>query len=152
VDDLNTLGTGRVDVYIAGDSGALPGAVATTVDNYIRGQIDGVYRLPLGVDLHVLTAANETIAVTGTIYSQPAADLNVIRSRADKAVKDYVSTLPVGGKFLLAELYRRLMSLEGVTNANITQIQRAGITVPTGDVIVSSGKVPVGTSSFTSIH
>jgi uncharacterized phage protein gp47/JayE len=152
VDDLNTQGTGRVDVYIAGASGALPGAVATTVDNYVRGQIDGVFRLPLGVDLHVLTASNETISVTGTIYSQLAADLATIRTRADKAVKDYVSTLPVGGKFLLAEVYRRLMSLEGVANVNITQLQRAGTTVPLGDVVTTTGKVPVGTSSFTSIH
>jgi len=153
VDDLNTLGTGRVDVYIAGAGGALPGTVATTVDNYIRGAVDGIYRLPLGVDLHVQSAVNETISVQGTIYSQPAANLETIRQRADKAVKDYVSTIPVGGKYLLAEMYRRLMSIEGVTNVVLTRPFGTGINPPApGDVTIPAGKVAVGTSTFTSLH
>ena len=144
VDDLNTLGTGRVDVYIAGASGALPPPVATTVTNYIKGQVDGIYRLPLGVDLHVLSAVNDSVVVTGHLYSQPAADLATVQARANKAVVDYIASLPVGGTVLIAELYRRLMSVEGVTNVNLT--------VPSSDYTTAAGRVPVGAPSFVSTH
>lgn len=152
VDDLNTRGTGAVTLYIAGANGALPGTVATTVRNFIEFASDGIYRLPLGVNLSVQSATQFSVAVQGTIYSQPAADTTVIRSRADRAVKDYINTIPVGGKYLLAEMYRRLMSLEGVTNVMLTHPKSTLDPNVPGDVVVPFGQVAVGTSSFTSLH
>lgn len=144
VDDLNPRGPGTIDVIIAGVGGALPGSVADTVEAYINGEIDGVYRRPLSANLDVVSATNYTVNVTGTLYSNASYDLATIRTVAHAAINTYISTVAVGGTVLLAELYRRIMAVEGVRNVQLT--------APTADVTVTPGQVPVGNPNLTSVH
>jgi len=144
VDDLNPRGPGSIDVIIAGAGGALPGAVADTVLDYINGGVDGVYRRPLSANLDVVSATNYTVNVTGTLYSYGSYDLAAVRTAAHAAVNTYISTVAVGGTVLLAELYRRIMAVTGVYNVQITG--------PTADVTVTAGQVPVGNPSLVSEH
>lgn len=144
VDDLNPRGPGTIDVVIAGVSGALPSGVADTVKAYINGEIDGVYRRPLSANLDVVSATNYYVNVNGTVYSHASYDLSVIDAAVQAAINDYISTVPVGGTVLLAELYRRAMAVEGVRNIQFT--------MPTADVIVTSGTVPIGAPDITSVH
>lgn len=144
VDDLNPRGPGTIDVIIAGVSGALPGGVATTVDAYINGGIDGVYRRPLTANLLVKNATNHTVNVTGILYSHASYDLATIRTTVQNKVNGYISTVPVGGTVLLAELYRQIMAVDGVRNVVLT--------APTSDLTVTAGQVPVGSTSLLSVH
>lgn len=144
VDDLNPRGPGSIDVIIAGVDGALPGSVATTVTAYINGGIDGVYRRPLGANLLVKNAENETINVTGTVYSYASYSLTEMQTVVNAAAEEYISTVAVGGTVLLAELYKRIMSVAGVRNVQITS--------PSSDVTVTAGKVPVGNATLASLH
>ena len=144
VDDLNPRGPGSIDVLIAGVSGALPSGVATTVQSYINGGVDGIYRRPLSTNLLVKNATNYNVTVTGTLYSSTSYDLTTIRTTVHNAINEYVSTVAVGGTVLLAELYRRIMAVEGVRNVQLT--------APTTDLVVTAGQVPVGNPSLTSVH
>jgi uncharacterized phage protein gp47/JayE len=144
VDDLNPRGPGTIDVIIAGVSGALPGGVATTVDSYINGGIDGIYRRPLSANLLVKNATNYTVNVTGVLYSHASYDLATIRTTVQNAVNAYISTVAVGGTVLLAELYRRIMAIDGVRNVVLS--------APTSDLTVTAGQVPVGNTTLLSVH
>jgi uncharacterized phage protein gp47/JayE len=144
VDDLNPRGPGSIDVIIAGVSGALPGAVADTVEDYINGGVDGVFRRPLGANLDVVSATNYTVNVTGTVYSNGSYDLTAVRTAAHAAIDAYISIVPVGGTVLLAELYRRVMAVAGVRNVQIAS--------PTADVVVTAGRVPVSNPNLVSLH
>ena len=144
VDDLNPRGPGSIDVIIAGVSGALPGSVADTVLDYINGGVDGVYRRPLSANLAVISATNHTVNVTGSVYSSGSYDLATVRTAAHAAITSYISTVAVGGTVLLAELYRRVMAVDGVRNVQFSS--------PTADVTVTPGQVPVGNPNLTSLH
>lgn len=144
VDDLNPRGPGTVDVIIAGASGSLPDGVSDTVEAYINGEVDGVYRRPLGTDLAVISATEYTVNVTGTVYSNGSYDLSSVQTAAHAAINAYISTVAVGGTVLLAELYRRVMAVDGVRNVQFT--------APTADVTVTAGRVPVGNPNLTSVH
>ena len=144
VDDLNPRGPGTIDVIIAGVGGALPSGVSDTVTAYINGGIDGVYRRPLTANVAVHSAINYTVNVTGTLYSQASYDLTTIRTTVHAAINAYISTVAVGGTVLLAELYRRIMAVDGVRNVQLTS--------PSTDLTVTAGQVPVGNPSLTSVH
>lgn len=144
VDALNPRGPGSIDVIIAGVGGALPGTVADTVKAYINGEIDGVYRRPLSANLDVISATNYYVNVNGTVYSHPSYDLAAIDAAVQAEINAYISTVPVGGTVLLAELYRRVMAVDGVRNIQFT--------TPTADVVVTPGTVPIGAPDITSVH
>jgi len=144
VDDLNPRGPGTIDLIIAGSSGSLPSGVSDTVADYINGGVDGVYRRPLSANLQVKSATNYTVNVTGTLYSQGSYDLATIRTAVHAAINTYISTVAVGGTVLLAELYRRIMAVEGVRNVQLTS--------PSSDLVVTAGQVPVGNPNLTSVH
>lgn len=144
VDALNPRGPGTIDVIIAGVSGSLPGSVADTVEAYINGGIDGVYRRPITANVDVKSATNYPVEVTGTLYSGASYDLTTIRTKVHAAINAYIATVAVGGTVLLAELYRTIMAVEGVRNVQLT--------APTGDLVVTAGQVPVGDPDLLSVH
>lgn len=141
VDDLNPRGPGTLDLYCAGPSGAVPGPVLTTVLDYIEGNIDGIYRRPLGSDLQVFSASSQSVSITGTLYVLPAYSLTATRDTVYDALTELLETLPVGGTVLLAELYETIMSITGVRNVHLT--------APLVDTTVSAAAVPVPSLSLT---
>ena len=141
VDDLNPRGPGTLDLYVAGTTGAVATPVLTAVLDYIEGNTDGIFRRPLTANLQVKNTSNENVPVTGTLYVGPAYSLSSVRDAVYAAVKAYMQALPVGGTAKLAELYRTIMLVTGVTNVHLT--------APTSDTTVTQTSVPVPALSLT---
>ena len=140
VDDQNPRGPGTLDLYVAGPTAPVPAPVLATVLDYIEGNIDGVWRRPLGSDLQVFSAGSATVAVTGTLYVLPAFDLTATRDAVYDAITSLLEALPVGGTVLLAELYRTIMTVAGVRNVHLT--------APTSDTTVAATSVPTPSLSL----
>lgn len=142
VDDLNPRGPGTLDLYVAGPTGPVPSPVLTTVLDYIQGAIDGIYRRPLGSDVHVVNAGSASVPITGTLYVLPAYSTTAVRDAVYAAITAYLQTLPVGGTVLLAQLYETSMTVAGVRNVRIT--------APTTDTTVAATSVPIPALNFIS--
>lgn len=142
VDDLNPRGPGTLDLYVAGPTGSVPSPVLTTILDYIDGNIDGIYRRPLGSDLQVFSASTASVPITGTLYVLPAYSTTVVRDAVYAAITAYMQTLPVGGTVDLAQLYSTAMGVTGVRNIHIT--------APTVDTTVAATSVPVPALNFAS--
>jgi uncharacterized phage protein gp47/JayE len=134
VDDLNPRGPGTLDLYLAGPTAPVPGSVLTTVLDYIDGNVDGIYRRPLGSDLQVFSATAASVSITGTLYVLPAYSATAVRDLVYAALEAYFEALPVGGTVLVADLYRVIMGITGVRNVHLT--------APTVDTTVSASSVP----------
>jgi uncharacterized phage protein gp47/JayE len=140
VDDQNPRGPGTLDLYVAGATVPVPGPVLTTVLDYINGNVDGIWRRPLGSDLQVFSAGTATVTITGTLYVLPAFDLAATRDAVYAALTALLEKLPVGGTVLLAELYRTSMGVAGVRNVHLT--------APLADIAVAATSVPVPSMSL----
>lgn len=127
VDAQNPRGAGTLDVYIAGDSGALP-TLVSTVKDYILGVTDGVGRAPIEAQagLEVYSATERTITIGGTVYINAVhAGTTAKEDEIEAALDAYEKALPIGGvklapeatgKLLISQVHRVVNAIGGVLN------------------------------------
>lgn len=138
VDDLNPRGPGTIDIYIAGEAGALDPSVATNVLNYIEGITDGISRRPIGSDVDVFSATTANVSITGTLYVAASYSQTVVNIAVNTAIGAFFETLPVGGgggMVQVASLYAVIMAVSGVLNVHLT--------APLTDTSVGATQVPI---------
>lgn len=141
VDDLNPRGPGTLDLYVAGPGGAVDPSVLVDVLDYIEGNVDGIWRRPLGSDLEVFSATSATVGITGDLYVQPAFDLTQVKDAVEFEVTALLQALPVGGTVTVAALYSTIMGTAGVRNVHLS--------APASDTTVAASAVPVPAFSLT---
>lgn len=129
VDDTNPNGPGTVDVYVAGDSGALSNTVLAAVNNYMTGVTDGIDRVNTTAILAVKSAINKTVVLSIGVYLLKQYDTTITRTSISDAVAGYFKALPIGGTPLqeggpgavrLNALAGNAMKIAGVQNVVFT--------------------------------
>lgn len=127
VDAQNPRGPGTIDVYIAGDSGALP-TLVSTVQDYILGVTDGVGRAPIEAQagLEVYSATERSITIAGTVYiSSIHAGTTAKEEEIEAQLIAFEKALPIGGtklapespgKLLISAVHRTVNAVSGVLN------------------------------------
>jgi uncharacterized phage protein gp47/JayE len=147
LDAENPRGPGSLDLYIAGINGALSVSVVDAVDDYIRGAIDGISRIPPGGNVLVKTAVNKTVPVRGTVYIERSFNTPTARAAIQLALLSYFQSLSVGGTvvtlgtsgvIVYAQLLRiALAATPGVRNVIFTA-PTSSVTLTTGEVAIPS--------------
>lgn len=139
-----TTSTGTVTVYVANASGAAP-----TDDANDIGRVLQVTAVPTGMTLLCLPATNLSVVVTATIYVSGSA--GTIASEAASAVTEYFSGVPVGGTNGASTGEIPLSALFAAIQAVSPFITEIDISVPSANVIVAAGEVPIldPSSAFT---
>lgn len=146
VDDLNPRGPDTVDIYIAGDGGALAPSVATDVTNLIEGITDGIVRRPVSANVLAFSATNVSVSIVGNLYVSPSYTLSGVQNDVYLALEAYFNTIPLGGaggSVTLGALYRVITLVPGVVNVNIT--------TPTGDVVIGATNAPIAVPALTPV-
>lgn len=153
VNDNNPRGAGTLDIYIAGDSGALSGSIVTAVEEYFDGTTDGVDRIGTCTDLEITSAVELAVPVTATIYLNKQYDTTATRTLITDAIDDYFQALPIGGsKFVDGGLgYVIVGALTGPLYA-ITGVQNVVLAAPTANVVMARNEVAVPTVTITYVQ
>lgn len=149
VDDQNPRGSGTIDIYLAGDAGPVSAQVATDVDAFLRGEVDGVQRVAMGANVLIKSATRLSLRIAATVYIQSAYNTRSTQLLLLQAVTDHFRNLPIGGArfrfgtegtVLLGELFRKLLTVPGVRNVVFTS--------PTSDLTVLPEQVVVPSPRF----
>jgi phage-related baseplate assembly protein len=146
VDDSNPRGPGTIDLYIAGDSGALAGTIVTAVDDYLDGTTDGVDRVNSSADLLVQSATALSVPVTASVYVIKQYNTAATQTAVSTAISNYFKALPIGGTTLTAG-GQGAVRIGGLYSAilAITGVQNVVFAAPTADVNVDIDEVAVPT-------
>ena len=129
VDDRNPRGPGTVDVYVAGDSGALASAVVDAVDDYLHGDTDGIDRVATCSDLVTLSAVDDIVNVTANVYVLAQFNNQATYTAISDAITAYFKQLPIGGTktadtglgvVAIGSLFLAIMKIQGVQNVSFS--------------------------------
>ncbi len=149
VDDTNPRGPGTLDIYLAGDSGAVAGSVVTAVTAYMDGTADGVDRTGSATDLLVASAANLTVSVTGTVYLLKQYDTAATRTAINAAIEAFFKTVPIGGTRIVdGGLGSLRFGALAAAIYPIAGVQNVAFVSPVSDVPMTVGQVAVPTVAF----
>ncbi len=99
-DDSNPRGTNTFDLYVAGASGPVSTTVLTQVDDYIRGNTDGVGRLGINANMLVKTASSAPVPIGGQIYIASSKNTTENQNAISTRVIEIFQDLPIGGLLL----------------------------------------------------
>jgi len=132
VDDQNPRGPDSLDVYIAGDAGAISSVAVEAVNTFFTGDVDGLRRVAFGADLQVKSANRLDLPLRGTVYIQSSYNTRATQLEVVRRLRDYFKLLPIGGtritvdaagRVILGELFRAMLSVTGVRNVQFTSPQ-----------------------------
>lgn len=144
VDTDNPRGSSTLDIYLAGDAGPVSATVASDVDAFLRGEVDGVQRVALGADVLVKSAERLSLRVRAKVYVQTAFNNAGTQALLLQVVSDHFRNLPIGGArfrfgtegtILLGELFRGLLTVPGVRNV-VFESPSSDLTVLPSQVVV----------------
>lgn len=137
---------GQVTVYVATDSGAVPGTTGNTTTDLGRVE-DAIMRLavPVGITPTVASAVPITIAIAANVYVR-ASD-NLVAADVIAAVQAHLATFfaaaPIGG-FVVGGIGNIFLDqLRGELKAAVPGIFHAVIATPAADVVIAANAVPV---------
>lgn len=136
VDDTNARGAGKVDIYIADDSG---GITSPAILAAVQDEVEAAAALTATVEL--FAAIDKAIDVEVDLIYDPtifvdaaaAEDAVTAQINAHFAATDIGGVRPDG--FSLGLLYREILEVTGIVNA--------GINDPTDDVPLATNEVPI---------
>ena len=106
---------GKVGVFIAGDGGALPTDVATTVNTYVQA------RKPLCVTVGVNNVSPITVTLGGTITYRSTIAEATVKSNVATKLAALQQLKNIGGEDVYrAEIIEAIMQADGVINVSLT--------------------------------
>ena len=112
---------GRVDVLIAGASGALPSGTVDAAQENITGAA-GVYlggKIPETAKCVVASASNQPITVGGVVYYYSGSTESAITSAVNAALAAYQAGRQIGQTVYLGDLYAACEGVAGVRNVKL---------------------------------
>ena len=146
-----TSGNGSVQVYVATNSGAVPGTLGDLSTDL--GAVDDAMQrqaTPLGVELDTATASAHPIDVIAQIWVYNTSGLTSAQlvTAIQTAITNYFTTVPIGGNVIvgLGAVYQS--ALEAVIGQAKTPngvplpIVRVVMTTPTGDTSLFNNEIP----------
>lgn len=144
VDDSNPRGPGTVDIYLAGDSGAVASGVVTAVEEYMDGTTDGYDRIGNATDMQITSATNLTVSVSATVYVLKQYETTATRTAITAAIEAFFKAVPIGGTRIVegGAGALRFGALASVIY-RITGVQNVVFSAPIADVSMTVGQVAV---------
>ncbi len=107
-------GAGTVDLVVRGSYGALYPADLNRLRELFRGQRE------LGVDVLVREVQTTPVNLSLTLGVREGWDYDAVRESCEEALQEELEGLDIGEPWLLARMYRCVMSQEGVHNCAVT--------------------------------
>lgn len=118
---------GLVNVYIHNGAGTTSTGLVTEAAQVLYGytMADGT-KVPgwqsAGVEVVVAAATEVPLNVGGTITVEYGFDQATLAASANGVVSSYIMSLDIGGTFEVAEMYLRVMTIDGISNFNPSAI------------------------------
>jgi len=119
---------GQVDIYLAGNSGGVDGATVAAVQTYLNS------RVPLCTTVLAASAANHTVAVTGTVYVYRGYLANAQQAVLD-ALNSLINGADIGGTIYFSQIIGAIQGIQGVRDVVLT--------APLADVVLAATQVAI---------
>lgn len=154
---LTKDGSGNVYVYLATDSGTVPGTVGDlTTDLGIADEAIQQLSAPLAVTAHTLNATPHSIAITYEVwmYNTSGSTPTQVQNTIATALGSFMKSQPIGGNVISPAAGKVFVdAIRTVIAATFPEIFHVAVTLPASDVTLSITEVPVlGTIIVTGIH
>lgn len=129
-------GPGTLDVYLAGQDGAVGGADVTAVQTALDAAFFGNYPGATVPAALAIAATTQTLPVTATLYIQ-AADAAAVDAAARAAWVEFVRTIPLGG-FDLSPGPTNIILRSQIADAfgSVAGVVAVDVTTPAADVTI----------------
>jgi phage-related baseplate assembly protein len=144
--NLDIFDSGRVDVFIAGNSGAVGPAVVAAVQNYIAPQQVGGSLIPETAKCVVSSAVQVNVNVTATIFVQAAYNTATFAAQIDDALLTYFQALDIGAFISTDRVAQVMLSPAGLSPGVILD---ATVTSPLTNVQLAYNEVAALTGTRT---
>jgi phage-related baseplate assembly protein len=136
--NLDLFDSGRVDVFVAGNSGAVGPAVVAAVQNYIAPQQVGGSLIPETAKCVVSSAVQVNVNVTATIFVQAAYNTAAFAAQIDDALLTYFQALDIGAFISTDRVAQVMLSPAGLSPGVILD---ATVTSPLTNVQLAYNEV-----------
>jgi len=144
--NLDMFDSGRVDVFIAGNSGSVGPAVVAAVQNYIAPQQVGGSLIPETAKCVVSSAVQVNVNVTATIFVQAAYNTAAFAAQIDDALLTYFQALDIGAFISTDRVAQVMLSPAGLSPGIIVD---ATVTSPVLNVQLAYNEVAALTGTRT---
>jgi len=144
--NLDLFNSGRVDVFVAGNSGAVGPAVVAAVQNYIAPQQVGGSLIPETATCVVSSAVQVNVNVTATIFVQAAYNTATFAAQIDDALLTYFQALDIGAFISTDRVAQVMLSPAGLSPGVILD---ATVTSPLLNVQLAYNEVAALTGTRT---
>lgn len=145
--NLDILDPGRVDVVIAGNSGALSPTVVAAVQNFTAPLQTGGPKIPETAKVVVSSALNLTVTLTGVIVVDPAYNTQSFLDQINANLTAWFASFLIGGGKLGSVSYDRVVGIimlpAGNSNTIIYDGSNVKINGMTDDLPIAYNEVPV---------
>lgn len=144
--NIDMLDPGTATVLIAGDSGALGGAVVAAVQNAISPAQIGGEKIPETARAVVASAANLVVTISGTVYVQREYNTSTFQSQIASDMSNFFKNLDIGQLVSAERVLGIVTQRAGLSGKIIINIENF---LPSADIVLAYNQVAVPSMSLT---